>query len=162
MQPSFDARAIDNWSSLRDVEICDDFCRPRVGTGTGLVACSWCVGVSYWDLSCFSRSMWTQKRHCTVVITSPTDRCTGWRPYSTACLSWNGVCRLMMTCKVQTRCEQDVQYREEQDQQGDREEQDQQADCQTIEKSRINRAIEKSRINWPIGECAHTHTQRDW
>jgi hypothetical protein len=67
----------------------------------------------------------------------------------------------MMTCKVQTRCEQDVQYREEQDQQGDREEQDQQADCQTIEKSRINRAIEKSRINWPIGECAHTHTQRD-
>ncbi|CAM6002854.1 unnamed protein product [Sphagnum balticum] len=25
MQPSLDARAIDNWSSLCDVEICDDF-----------------------------------------------------------------------------------------------------------------------------------------
>jgi hypothetical protein len=37
MQPSFDARAIDNWSSFRDVEIRDDFCRPRVGTGIGIV-----------------------------------------------------------------------------------------------------------------------------
>ncbi len=58
----------------------------------------------------------------------------------------------MMTCKVQTRCEQKVQYQEEQDQQ---------ADCQTIEKSRINKAIEKSRINRPIDECAHTHTHNE-
>jgi len=50
MQPSLDARTIDNWSSLRDVEIRDDFCRPQVGMGTGTAACSWCVGVSHRDL----------------------------------------------------------------------------------------------------------------
>jgi hypothetical protein len=50
MQPSLDARAIDNWSNLRDVEIRDDFCRPRIRTGIRIVACSWCVGVSHRDL----------------------------------------------------------------------------------------------------------------
>jgi hypothetical protein len=43
-----------------------------------------------------------------------------------------------------------VQYRKEQDQQGDR---------QTIEKNKINRAIEKSRINRAIDEHTRAHTQ---
>jgi hypothetical protein len=50
MQPFLNARTIDNWFSLRDVEIRDDFCKARVGMGTGIATCSWRVGVSHRDL----------------------------------------------------------------------------------------------------------------
>jgi hypothetical protein len=70
MQPSLDARAIDNWSSLRDVEIRDSFCKPWVETGTGTAACSWCVGVSHWDLhashaQCGHRKALHSRNHAT-------------------------------------------------------------------------------------------------
>jgi len=58
----------------------------------------------------------------------------------------------MMTCKVRTRCEQDVQYQEEQDQQGDWEEQDQQADWQTHTHTHneIDKTIMNAHLTTPL------------
>ncbi len=128
MQPFLDARTIDNWSSFRDVEIRDDFCRPRVRTGTRTTACSWCIGVS----------------HRTFMLLTP-DVDTEKALHSRNHVAYRSLHRLKTIFHnvfVLKRC-----LSTHDDMQGANK-------MCSIEKSKINMAIEKSRINRSIIELS--------